>query len=87
LAMIHHHHHIEETLQFPFFESKLGTGSMEHNVEQHHAFLGGLDDTAEYIKGILAGTVKYQGKILIEKLDTFADGLVQHLHDVCANDE
>ncbi|KAG6908663.1 hypothetical protein DXG01_003757 [Tephrocybe rancida] len=81
ITMIHHHHHIEETLQFPFFETKLGTGSMEHNVEQHHAFMGGLDDLGTYVKGVLGGTVKYDGKLLLEKLDTFADGLVQHLHD------
>ncbi|KAG6840272.1 hypothetical protein C0991_007795 [Blastosporella zonata] len=81
ITMIHHHHHMEETMQFPFFETKLGAGSMEHNVEQHHAFLGGFDDLGEYVKGVLAGTVIYDGNEVIAKLDTFADTLVQHLHD------
>ncbi|KAF5384403.1 hypothetical protein D9615_003116 [Tricholomella constricta] len=81
LTMIHHHHHIEEELLFPFFESKLGAGTMEHNVEQHHAFLTGLEDLSAYIKDIQAGKAKYNGKLITEKLDGFADGLVQHLHD------
>ncbi|RDB16538.1 hypothetical protein Hypma_002703 [Hypsizygus marmoreus] len=81
LTMIHHHHTIEEELLFPYFESKLGPGTMEHNVEQHHAFLPGLEDLETYIKDIRAGKAKYDSKVVIEKLDSFADGLVQHLRD------
>ncbi|KAG6872661.1 hypothetical protein C0995_007856 [Termitomyces sp. Mi166 len=81
IAMIHHHHQIEEELVFPFYESKLGDGTMSHNVEQHHAFLGGLEDLEKYNKGVVDSTNKYDGKVVIEKLETFADGLVQHLHD------
>ncbi|KAG5644850.1 hypothetical protein DXG03_007580 [Asterophora parasitica] len=54
---------------------------MEHNVEQHHAFLAGLESLEAYIKEIQAGNAQYDGKLVIEKLDSFADGLVQHLHD------
>jgi len=80
-GMIHHHHTMEEELGFPFYESKLGAGTMQHNVEEHHAFSAGFEDLETYIKEIRAGTAKYDGKLVIEKLESFADELVQHLHD------
>jgi hemerythrin-like domain-containing protein len=81
--MLHHHHHIEETLLFPFFETKLGLHTMDHNVEQHHAFMAGLDDLEAYLKGVQSGTETYNGTTIIQKLDSFADTLVEHLRDVC----
>ncbi|KAG5644849.1 hypothetical protein DXG03_007579 [Asterophora parasitica] len=82
LAMIHHHHTIEEELLFPFFESKLGTDSMHDNFEQHNVFKAGLQDLETYLKGVQAGTLTYSGALVVEKLDNFADGLVEHLHEV-----
>ncbi|KAF7336752.1 Hemerythrin domain-containing protein [Mycena venus] len=81
LGMLHHHHQIEETLLFPFFETKLGLHTMDHNVEQHHAFMDGLDDLETYLKGVQSGTETYSGKTIIQKLDAFADTLVEHLRD------
>ncbi|KAF8206247.1 hypothetical protein K438DRAFT_2014008 [Mycena galopus ATCC 62051] len=81
LGMLHHHHHIEETLLFPFFETKLGLHTMDHNVEQHHAFMDGLDNLEAYLKGVQAGTETYNGRSIIEKLDSFADVLCEHLRD------
>ncbi|KAG6816079.1 hypothetical protein H0H87_008810 [Tephrocybe sp. NHM501043] len=81
VALIHHHHTIEEELIFPFFETKLGAGTMEGNIEQHHTFQTGLEDLEAYIKDVLAGTKKYDGKLVVTKLDGFADALVQHLHE------
>ncbi|KAJ7455305.1 hypothetical protein B0H11DRAFT_2067585 [Mycena galericulata] len=81
LGMLHHHHQIEETLLFPFFETKLGLHSMDHNVEQHHAFMNGLDDLENYLKEVQAGTATYEGAKIIEKLNSFTDLLVEHLRD------
>ncbi|KAK7033264.1 hemerythrin domain-containing protein [Favolaschia claudopus] len=81
LTMLHHHHHIEETLLFPFFETKLGEHTMDANVEQHHAFMAGLEDLENYLKAVQAGTETYSGKSIISKLDSFADVLVEHLRE------
>jgi hemerythrin-like domain-containing protein len=82
--MLHHHHHIEETLLFPFFETKLGEHSMDHNVEQHHAFMDGLTDLETYLKQVQDGSATYSGKTVVAKLDSFADTLIEHLRDVCS---
>ncbi|KAJ6576657.1 hypothetical protein DFH09DRAFT_365617 [Mycena vulgaris] len=79
--MVHHHHHIEETYVFPIYDQKLGAHAMDNNVEQHHAFMDGLNDLENYVKAVHAGTASYKGATVIQKLEGFADALVQHLHD------
>ncbi|KAJ7761942.1 hypothetical protein DFH07DRAFT_814594 [Mycena maculata] len=81
LGMLHHHHQIEETLLFPFFETKLGLHTMDSNVEQHHAFMDGLTDLETYLKAVQADTETYSGATVIAKLDSFTDVLVEHLRD------
>ncbi|KAG6827775.1 hypothetical protein H0H92_010535 [Tricholoma furcatifolium] len=81
LTLIHHHHTLEEELQFPAFESKLGANAMGHNVDQHHSFNEGLEDLERYIKEVQEGKVVYDADLVLKKLDSFADALVQHLHD------
>ncbi|KAF7374753.1 Hemerythrin domain-containing protein [Mycena sanguinolenta] len=81
LGMLHHHHQIEETTLFPFYETKLGPHHMDHNVEQHNAFMGGLDNLEAYLKGVQNGTETYNGRRIIELLDSFTDLLVEHLRD------
>ena len=80
--MLHHHHHIEETLIFPFYESKLGQGAMGDNFDQHHAFMPGLEDLKEYLNAVQAGTATYNGAAIIEKLNSFTEVLVEHLREV-----
>ncbi|KAJ7067099.1 hypothetical protein C8F01DRAFT_1247500 [Mycena amicta] len=84
LETLHHHHHMEESLVFPFLEAKMGENAMAHNVEQHHAFMGGMDDLEVYLKAVQAGTAVYDAATLIEKLDSFAEQLVEHLHEEIA---
>ncbi|KAJ7455306.1 hypothetical protein B0H11DRAFT_2244592 [Mycena galericulata] len=79
--MVHHHHRIEETFLFPFYEQKLGPNSMDGNIEQHHAFIDGLLDLETYFKEVHAGTASYKGVVVIEKLNVFADALVLHLSE------
>ncbi|KAJ6507973.1 hypothetical protein C8R47DRAFT_1100174 [Mycena vitilis] len=82
--MVHHHHHIEETYVFPILNQKLGANAMDHNVEQHHAFMDGLNDLEEYFKQVHAGTAAYSGATVIEKINEFADALVLHLTEEIA---
>ncbi|KAJ7928883.1 hypothetical protein B0H13DRAFT_1966700 [Mycena leptocephala] len=77
--MVHHHHHIEETFLFPIYNEKLGEHAMDNNIDQHHAFMDGLNDLESYFKKVHAGTTTYSGKTVIEKLNGFADALVLHL--------
>ncbi|KAJ7170811.1 hypothetical protein C8R43DRAFT_1120546 [Mycena crocata] len=84
LGMLHHHHHIEETLLFPFFETKLGLHTMDKNVEQHAAFMDGLTDLETYLKAVQEGTATYKAATLIEKLNSFADILIEHLREEIA---
>jgi hypothetical protein len=81
--MVHHHHHIEETFLFPIYNEKLGEHAMDNNIDQHHAFMDGLNDLESYFKKVHAGTTTYSGKTVIEKLNGFADALVLHLAEVC----
>ncbi|KAJ7707541.1 hypothetical protein B0H17DRAFT_1192023 [Mycena rosella] len=79
--MIGQHHKIEEEILFPIYDQKLGAHAMDHNVEQHHAFMDGLHDLETYVKEVHAGTTSYKGSIVIQKLESFADALIEHLHD------
>lgn len=78
---IMHHHVMEETMLFPGFEEVPGVkkGVMEANVEQHHAFLEGLEGLNTY-----ARTTKpedYDGKGVRATLEIFGDALRTHLAD------
>ncbi|KAJ7067109.1 hypothetical protein C8F01DRAFT_1227903 [Mycena amicta] len=53
---LHHHHHLEEALTFPYLEGKMGQDAMGHNVEQHRGFMNGLADLETYLKAVQAGT-------------------------------
>lgn len=78
LAAVHDHHHGEESIIFPFFQTKL---DMAHNREQHEALHAGMDVLEEYMNQVFIGTEKYDGEKTRELLKAFADPLVQHLHD------
>lgn len=45
-----HHHQVEEMLMFPAFESVSGviSGSLQHNIDQHHGFAKGLEALHTY---------------------------------------
>ncbi|KAJ6526714.1 hypothetical protein B0H19DRAFT_544546 [Mycena capillaripes] len=83
-GMVHHHHETEETYLFPMINNKLGPNAMDPNVEQHHAFMDGLNDLEVYFQGVYAGNTQYNGPTVIEKLSSFADALVLHLNEEIA---
>ncbi|EDR10585.1 uncharacterized protein LACBIDRAFT_325344 [Laccaria bicolor S238N-H82] len=78
LTLIHDHHHGEETILFPFFETKL---DMSHNVEQHESFHAGMDAFEQYMNQVFNKKDKYDGEKTRALLKAFADPLVQHLHE------
>ena len=78
MTLIHDHHHGEETILFPFFQTKL---DMSHNVEQHESFHAGMDAFEQYMNQVFNRKDKYDGEKTRALLKAFADPLVQHLHD------
>jgi hemerythrin-like domain-containing protein len=77
---IHHHHKVEEKYFFPAIEEYTGSkGLMEVNVHQHEAFEAGLDKFTEYVGA--AAPEEFDGKKLIEIIDSFGEVLMGHLND------
>ncbi|KAI9710712.1 MAG: hypothetical protein M1820_002545 [Bogoriella megaspora] len=75
-----HHHELEETRMFPGFEQVAGkTGLLNSNVEQHHAFSGGLQKLKEY--AVSTDPSAYSGSKLQSIIDEFSAALQTHLHE------
>ncbi|KAF8732650.1 hypothetical protein AX14_004095 [Amanita brunnescens Koide BX004] len=79
ISTLHHHHHLEETLTFPWYEEKLGKGAMHVNVEQHEQFLPGVEKLEQYLKDVQEGKEKYDGKYIVDTIESFGDVMVQHM--------
>ncbi|CAK7210957.1 hypothetical protein SEUCBS140593_001005 [Sporothrix eucalyptigena] len=78
--MLHMHHKEEEAIFFPGVEKIAGEeGIMAANVEQHHAFHEGLERYEAYIQACLENKEQFNGKVLVEIIDTFGAILTQHL--------
>ena len=76
------HHMAEEEDGFPLIEEMAGEkGIMDESVDQHHAFLGGLDGLGKYAAECAAGREKYDGKRVVEMIDGFGPELAGHLED------
>ncbi|PPQ66566.1 hypothetical protein CVT24_007130 [Panaeolus cyanescens] len=76
--LMHDHHEGEETIIFPFLETKF---PMQHNVDAHHEFLDGLNNFEAYMKRVQNKEEAYDGAKVRTLLDSFADVLVKHLQD------
>ncbi|KAK5657367.1 hypothetical protein OQA88_2937 [Cercophora sp. LCS_1] len=82
LAVLHVHHHNEETDFFPAIETMAGEkGIMEGNVAQHQAFEQGVVELKAYVEGVLKGGEKYDGEKVRGMVDGFGPALVRHLED------
>ncbi|KAH7136853.1 hypothetical protein B0J13DRAFT_479577 [Dactylonectria estremocensis] len=74
------HHYNEETDFFPSIESLAGEkGLMDLNVQQHHAFHDGLDAFSAFVRDCQSGKEKYDGRRIVELIDSFGPVLVEHL--------
>jgi hemerythrin-like domain-containing protein len=78
-AWVIHHHGMEENTMFPLFESVHGVQSLQHNVDQHHAFSAGLTTLREYATATTSDT--YSGPKIREIIDSFAEAFRTHLVD------
>ncbi|KAJ6617141.1 hypothetical protein B0H10DRAFT_2034265 [Mycena sp. CBHHK59/15] len=77
---IHHHHELEETFYFPEMEKKLGKGALSDNVAQHHAFVPQLVELQQHLEEIKAGKTEYDGRLIVEKIHSFGDTMIDHLN-------
>ncbi|TFK32639.1 hypothetical protein BDQ12DRAFT_692248 [Crucibulum laeve] len=76
--LVHTHHDGEESILFPFLQTKL---DMSHNQEQHEAFGSGMAAFETYMRSVQSKTETYNKEKVQKLLNDFADILVQHLHD------
>lgn len=81
-SIISLHHAAEEEDAFPMIEEMAGEkGIMDANIEQHHAFLGGLSELGRYAAECAAGRKRYDGRRVVEMIDEFGAELAGHLRD------
>jgi len=75
---IHEHHEGEENFFFPQVEEITGVkGLMEVNIEQHHAFMGGLLEFQRFAKE--TSVEKFEGKEMSRVIEAFGGKLTKHL--------
>ncbi|KAI4595288.1 hypothetical protein KJ359_006962 [Pestalotiopsis sp. 9143b] len=76
------HHACEEETFFAEVERMAGEpGIMEKNVEEHHAFHGGLDALDGYLAGVARGAEAYDGGRIVDIIDDFGPALSEHLRE------
>jgi hypothetical protein len=79
---LHGHHDGEENVFFPEVEKVTGQkGIMDRNVEQHHAFLPGIEAWTQNISACMKKeeSQKFNAAHFKRLMDGFAPQLVQHL--------
>lgn len=76
-VLIGDHHHGEETIIFPFLQTKFDMGD---NINQHAAFHDGIEAFKKYILDVKNKSEKYNAEKTRTLLKAFADMLVEHLH-------
>jgi hypothetical protein len=77
---IHTHHATEESFLFPAIAEMSGQPDvMEVNIEQHHAFVPGIEALKNYLDGCAAKTIQYDGDKVVELIDAFGHILREHL--------
>ncbi|KAI9745885.1 MAG: hypothetical protein M1818_000566 [Claussenomyces sp. TS43310] len=76
------HHESEEEFFFPAIEEAAGEkGLMDVNVEQHHAFLPGLDKYKDYLLEAQKAPETFSGKKLTSIIDEFGAMVCTHLEE------
>ena len=75
---IHEHHEGEENFFFPQVEKITGVeGLMEVNVEQHQAFMGGLEEFQMFVKE--TDVEDFDGREMRRIIEAFGGKLTKHL--------
>ncbi|KAJ6626625.1 hypothetical protein B0H10DRAFT_506034 [Mycena sp. CBHHK59/15] len=78
---IQHRHDLEEEFMFPEMERKLGKGALSNNVAQHKEFVPQLIELKQYLEDVKSGEDEYDGSLLVEKIHSFSDIMIDHLND------
>ncbi|KAG8902888.1 hypothetical protein FRC00_000495, partial [Tulasnella sp. 408] len=76
---IHHHHENEETMYFPFLESKMGEGRMSSNVRGHEAFQKAFIAFEEHLNALIKDPSKWDVNAFRQKIHDFMPTLREHL--------
>jgi hypothetical protein len=78
-----HHHNMEESAMFPGFESVSGVikGSLQGNIDQHHAFSDGLETLHRYATTTPPSSLSFSGERIQAHIDNFAKPFHEHLTD------
>lgn len=76
-AAIHGHHEGEETIIFPFLQSKV---DMAVNVEQHEAFYDGLAAFEAYMTDVQQNVEKFDPIRVRQLVMAFGEPMIEHLH-------
>ncbi|KAG9013504.1 hypothetical protein FRB90_005997 [Tulasnella sp. 427] len=79
MNMVHHHHSIEETLFFPFLESKLGEGTMDGNLEGHEHFRAPLAAFEELLANLRSGQETWNVDVFRKAIYDLVEVLRDHL--------
>lgn len=83
-SWIEEHHHGEEEYFFPEVARITGEdGIMERNIEQHQAFMPGMQAFLAYVKECKKheSAQKFESATFLRLIDSFGPALAQHLHD------
>ena len=77
LEVMHNHHEGEDTILFPFLQTKF---DQKVNVDQHQAFNEKMAALEEYIAKLQKKEESFNGEKIRELVDSFGDLLVEHFH-------
>lgn len=77
IELIRSHHHGEETIIFPFLQTKFDMGD---NINQHAEFHDGIEAFEKHFLDVKNKSEKYDAEKTRALLRAFADLLVEHLH-------
>ncbi|KAG8927459.1 hypothetical protein FRC01_007471 [Tulasnella sp. 417] len=81
IYMLNRHHSIEETIFFPWLETKLGEGAMGGNVEGHERFQAPLATFSELIENLRSGKATWDLDTFRKSLYELAEVLRPHLEE------
>ncbi|KAG8908130.1 hypothetical protein FRB99_000158 [Tulasnella sp. 403] len=82
-AFVRCHHSHEETIIFPFFESKLGKGSMSHNLAEHETFTEPLRSFEDLVASLQSGKTGFDAPTFRTAIYAFLPPMLDHLqHEI-----
>ncbi|KAG8927458.1 hypothetical protein FRC01_007470 [Tulasnella sp. 417] len=81
IRLVHRHHSIEETIFFPWLETKLGEGAMGGNIEGHESFRAPLATFGELLEDLRSGKATWDLNTFRKSLYELVELLRPHLEE------